>query len=158
MSRKNSRVSREHTLALFYIQITGGLRPLDQDLDHFKFIAGFVSTLHIHISTPRYPALKLTRAFNWPSIMSIVYNSIMTPMRQNMIFGDKKKYTAQTSTRWTHARPAPGTGRRSLRGPRSGKATTRFSTVTGIDSKFSDLRRSWIDELARATPQMVYET
>ena len=58
-----------------------------------------------------------------------------------------KKWTAHTSTRRIHARPAPGTFRRSLRGPRSGKGTTRLSTVTGIESKFSDLRRSWIDEL-----------
>ena len=50
--------------------------------------------------------------------------------------------TIHTSTRRTHARPAPGTFRRSLRGPRSGTAITGFSTVTGIDSKFSAFRRS----------------
>lgn len=47
-----------------------------------------------------------------------------------------------TSTHQIHARPAPGTFRRSLLGPRSGTAITGFSTVTGIDSKFRDLRRS----------------
>ena len=50
--------------------------------------------------------------------------------------------TVHMSTRRTHARPAPGTVRRSLRGPRSGTAITGFSTVTGIDSKFSAFRRS----------------